>query len=114
MKKELDILFPQSRELVIGGQPFQIREFVASEFSDVIALAGILSSGDIGKAISEESERFFRLISSVTGVPVQTLEKMRMTALAKIVAEITEENAGFFVEVLPSLIQRVSKALTSK
>lgn len=109
-KKELDILFPQEKKLVIGGQEFIIREFVASEFSDVIALGSALG-GDLASAIQEDPERLFRLISSVTGVPDGTIKKMRLTALAKVVGELVEANADFFTQSLPKLIQKVAQAV---
>ena len=112
-RKELDILFPVEKKVILGGVEFTIQEFRAKEFADVIALGSALSNPEgIAEALSGDSERFFRLLSSTTGVPVATIEKMRLAALAQIVGEVMEANVDFFTQSLPRLINKVTQAVT--
>lgn len=112
-KKELDILFPIEKKMILGGVEFIIQEFRAKEFADVLALGTALSNPEgIAEALANDSERFFRLLSSTTGVPIATIEKMRLAALAQIVGEVMEQNVDFFTQSLPRLINKVTQAVT--
>ncbi len=111
----LESLFPENKTLKFGDKDFIIREFVAHEFPAVVRLASTMSSTsqeEVVTMIDAHLESVLKLLSSVTGQPVDLLSKIRMQVLLKLIEAVIEENIDFFVQELPMAIRRVGAKMT--
>ena len=107
----IEHVFPQERLEVIGGLEFKVREFYAREFPAVISIASKLDTTavlEIESLIETESDRLFALLASVTGQPVDVIQRLRGEVLTHLIERIIEENLDFFVRILPATLQRVA------
>jgi hypothetical protein len=115
MDTSLNSLFPEVKTVVIGETSFVIREFVAHELPAVVALAsnmGSVSEETVAALVADNSERLFALVSSVTGLPIDVVHKIRLPVLLALVEEIIDANLDFFVQVLPKALSRVGSKVT--
>lgn len=109
-------LFPEPKIIKISEHEFMIREFHVKEFPTVIKIASKMTGAnneDIMQAVDLNMEMVLKMVSGVTGQPVEVIEKMRMPVLLHIIEKIVEENIDFFFLELPKAIQRMTKHLTT-
>lgn len=113
---ELQTIFPEPRKIELGGKPFVVREFKARELPQVLSLASTLSEVSqeaITALLDTQTDRIFKLLSSVAEVPTEQVQELSASDLLTLLEEVVSENIDFFVQRLPETIRRVTGKVTA-
>ena len=116
----LSVLYPEPSKIKLNGKTVKLHPVTLEHFElfgsatagliDMLSNAGIKQLTAYAKAHSKELDK---LLAATTDLNRWQRRKLPATVAMQLVVAIVSENAGFFGEALPAMLENLSGAISS-
>lgn len=125
--QEIELLFPQGKEVMVGGEKLTIKPFTFGQFPKVLnclkgvqdeveetSPEGVVKKRRLGmdELVSNYGDKVIELCTIATGRPASFFEKVEVDQGIDLLQAILEVNSDFFVKRLQPKILGVTSSLS--
>ncbi|AQZ96554.1 hypothetical protein ACFSB1_10705 [Halopseudomonas phragmitis] len=113
----LNILFPEPGEVVLAGKPVKLKPVTLEHFElygqAAAELMGLLSNANvqqINRYAATHAGQLQKVLAVTTDLSWWQRKRLPATVAVQLLVAVVAENAGFFGEALPAMVDKLNGA----
>lgn len=117
---DLSVLFPEPSEITLNGKTVTLKPVTLEHFelfgTAAAGLIEMLNAASVNQILAyakAHSKELDKMLKVTTSLSWRQRRKLPATVAVQLMVTVVSENAGFFGEALPAMLEKLSGAISS-